>query len=173
MVSYIVVHCLTLLYIVLHCCTLEHIVVHWSTLQHIVVHCSTLLYIVVHCSTLSYIVVHCSTLLYIVAHCCTLQHIVVHCRTLTHIPDFLSFASFAERLTLRDVGMKRVTSPIGFLICGLADIVAVSFFVSGGACTQQTHSTSDIQIQIIVGVSLFQCRRIHHKLSNLTKWQKV
>ena len=37
-------------------------------------------------------------------------------------------ASFCTRLTLSAVGMKRVTSPMTFLICGLASMVAPRFF---------------------------------------------
>ncbi len=40
----------------------------------------------------------------------------------------LPLASFWIRLTLRAVGMNLVTSPITFLICGLASMVAPPFF---------------------------------------------
>lgn len=39
-------------------------------------------------------------------------------------------ASFSSRFTFRAVGIKRVTSPITCLICGLASIVARFFFFS-------------------------------------------
>ena len=46
----------------------------------------------------------------------------------------LPLESLTIRLTRSAVGIKRVTSPIGFLICGLASMVAVLFFSSADFC---------------------------------------
>ena len=52
----------------------------------------------------------------------------------SYLQAFLSRASFGSLLTLRAVGVNLVTSPNTFLIWGLADIVAVSFFSSAAFC---------------------------------------